>query len=248
MPSMQSATQTTNADEGEGLHFCNTCAFSSICIDAGYDKPTLRDLHVMVEHVGPYHAGEHIFRTNDPFRALYAVRSGAVKTLTVDTDGSEQVLGFYLPGELVGLNAIYPKRFPCDAVTLESSQFCRFSFSAISALATRMPMLQQQLFRMLSRELGMASRLAGDHSADERVAAFLTDLAQRFAAQGFPARYVHLAMTRNEIAEYLRLASETISRILGRFRNQGLIRVDGRDVEIIDSEQLNVLAHHIFGG
>ncbi len=247
MNPMQNVIHAINADDGDGLHFCSTCAFSSACIDAGYDKPALRDLHVMVEHVGPYRAGEHIFRTNDPFRAIYAVRSGAVKTLTVAANGNEQVLGFYLPGELVGLNAIYPERFPCDAVTLESSKFCRFSFSAISALATRMPMLQQQLFRMLSKELGMVSRLAGDHSADERVAAFLIDLAQRFVTQGFPTQYVHLAMTRNEIAEYLRLASETVSRILGRFRDQGLIRVEGRDVEIINSEQLNLLAHNILG-
>ncbi len=247
MNPVQNVIHAISADDGDALHFCSTCAFSGACIDAGYDKPALRDLHVMIEHVGPYRAGEHIFRTNDPFRALYAVRSGAVKTLTVDTNGNEQILGFYLPGELIGLNAIYPERFPCDAVALESSKFCRFSFSAISALATRMPMLQQQLFRMLSRELGMASRLAGDHSADERVAAFLTDLAQRFAAQGFPERYVRLAMTRNEIAEYLRLASETISRIFGRFRNQGLIRVEGRNVEIINSERLSILAHNILG-
>src|SRR6185437_12732885 len=135
-------------------------------------------------------------------RAIYAVRTGSVKTRLFDRDGNEQVLGFYLPGEVVGLNAIYPEHFPCDAVALEDTQFCRFSFPAMSALAARQPAVQQHLFRLISKELGAVSLLAGDHSADERMAAFLVDLSNRYAARGFSATRFHLSMSRGDIANY----------------------------------------------
>ncbi|WP_426700880.1 helix-turn-helix domain-containing protein [Rhodanobacter sp. Col0626] len=222
------------ADDGDASRFCGTCAFSSACIAAGYDKPELAELQCLVEHVGPFRAGEHVFRTGDAFRAIYAVRGGTVKTRTIDKEGREQVLGFYLPGEVIGLNAIYPEHFPCDAVALDTTFFCRFSFPAMSALASRIPAVQQHLFRMLSKELGAASTLAGDHGADERVAAFLMDLAGRYAARGFSATRFHLGMSRGDIANYLRLAAETVSRVLGRFRAQNLIRIEGRELELLD--------------
>jgi CRP/FNR family transcriptional regulator len=152
----------------------------------------------------------------------------------VDKEGREQVLGFYLPGEVIGLNAIYPEHFPCDAIALETAHFCRFSFPAMSALAARMPAVQAHLFRLLSKELGSASLLAGDHSADERMAAFLTDLGQRYAARGFSGTQFQLSMSRGDMANYLRLAAETVSRVLSRFRSQGLIEVEGRQLVIRD--------------
>ncbi|NII11852.1 helix-turn-helix domain-containing protein [Oleiagrimonas sp. C23AA] len=231
------------ANDGDAVRFCRTCAFSSACISAGYHKPQLAELHCLVEHVGPFHAGDHVFRTGDPFQAIYAVRGGMVKTVLFNDEGEEQVLGFYLPGEVVGLNAIYPERFPCDAVALDTTYFCRFSFPAMSALATRMPTLQHHLFRLLSKELGAASLMAGDHSSDERLAAFLVDLAERYAARGFSGTRFRLSMSRGDIANYLRLAAETVSRVLGRFRQQGLIRVEGREVELLDSVQLRHIGH-----
>ncbi|MFC4525249.1 helix-turn-helix domain-containing protein [Dyella halodurans] len=236
------------ADDGDEIHFCSTCAFADACLSVGYGKPELSDLHCLVEHVGPYRQGAHIFRTGDPFRAIYAVRAGAVKTCVVDKEGREQVLGFYLPGEVIGLNAIYPDRFPCEAVALESAQFCRFSFPAMSALAGRMPALQQHLFRLLSRELGSARLLAGDYSADERMAAFLIDLGDRYEARGFSGVHFRLSMARSDIANYLRLAAETVSRVLGRFRSQGLIDIEGRAVTLRDRAGLQCLARSSVAG
>ncbi len=230
------------ADDGDEFHFCSTCAFSDACLSVGYGKPELSALHCLVEHVGPYRAGAHVFRTGDAFRAIYAVRAGTVKTCVVDKDGREQVLGFYLPGEVIGLNAIYPDRFPCDAIALEAAQFCRFSFPAMSALATRMPALQQHLFRLLSKELGTASLLAADHSADERMAAFLLDLGDRYEARGFSGTHFRLSMARGDIANYLRLAAETVSRVLGRFRSQGLVEIVGRSATLSDRDALRRLA------
>ena len=229
------------ADDGDESRFCGTCAFSSACIAAGYDKPELAELQCLVEHVGPFRAGEHIFRTGDPFRAIFAVRAGTVKTRMVDKEGREQVLGFYLPGEVIGLNAIYPEHFPCDAVALDTAWFCRFSFPAMSALASRIPAVQQHLFRLISKELGAVSLLAGDHSADERMAAFLIDLSSRYAARGLPATRFHLSMSRGDIANYLRLAAETVSRVLGRFRSQGLIALEGRELVLLREDSLREL-------
>jgi CRP/FNR family transcriptional regulator len=219
-------------DGGEVDRFCLTCAFSGVCGAVGYGEVDLQALHGLVEHVGPFRAGDYVFRTGDPFRAICAVRRGTVKTSRVDKDGREQVLGFYLPGEVIGLNAIYPDKFTCNAVALETTYFCRFAFSAMSTLATRMPLVQQHLFRMISRELGSNSLLVGDYSADERMAAFLIDLGERHAVRGQSATKFQLSMSRSDIGNYLHLAAETVSRVLSRFRGQGLMQIDGRAVTI----------------
>lgn len=230
------------ADDGTDFQFCSTCAFSTACLDSGYDKSQLRDLHVLVEHIGPFREGEHIFREGDAFTAIAAVRSGTVKTYVTDTTGREQVLGFFLPGEVIGLNAISQSRYPCNAVALDTVMLCRFSFPMMATLATRMPGLQQQLFRLLSQDIGKAALLAGDYSADERVAAFLIALSRRYAARGFSSSRFHLTMARTDIANYLRLAAETVSRVLRRFQDEGLLRIERREVELLDRARLEQLA------
>ena len=226
------------ADDGDAFTFCSTCAFSHACLSQGMDKSSLRDLHMLVEHIGPFHAGEHVFREGDPFEAIAAVRAGTVKTYTIDRDGREHVLGFHLPGEVIGLNAIAGERFPCNAVALDTVTLCRFSFPKISVLAAQLPGLQQTLFRLLSRDIGTASLLAGDWTADERMAAFLVGLSRRLAARGFSPRHFQLTMGRTDIANYLRLAPETVSRVLKRFQEEGLVKVDRREVELTDPRRL----------
>jgi len=230
-------------DDGDELHFCSTCAFGSVCLPVGVDKQALRDLHMLVEHVGPYHPGDVVFRQGTKFSAIFAVRAGAVKTRRVDDAGREQILGFHLPGEVVGLDAIHGARYPCDAVALDTVYVCRFSFPALATLATKIPDVQQRLFELLSADIRRVTRLAGDHSADERLAAFLLELSERFAARGFSASRFHLKMSRTDIANYLRLAAETVSRVLRRFHETGLIRIDGREVELVDALRLRELAH-----
>lgn len=232
----------TMADDGDALRFCSTCAFSQACLDQGMDKSALLDLHVLVEHIGPFHAGEHIFREGDPFEAIAAVRAGTVKTYVIDRDGREHVLGFHLPGEVIGLNAIDGDHYPCNAVALDTVMLCRFSFPKIAVLAARVPGLQQQLFRLLSRDIGRAALLAGDWSADQRMAAFLVSLSRRLAARGFSPSRFQLTMARTDIANYLRLAPETVSRVLKRFQQDGLLSVDRRELELTRRDSLEELA------
>ncbi len=230
------------ADDGDVLRFCSTCAFSQACLAEGMDKRALMDLHVLVEHVGPLRAGEHLFREGDPFEAIAAVRAGTVKTYVTDRDGHEQVLGFHLPGEVIGLNAIDGDRYPCNAIALDTVMLCRFSFPKISILAARLPGLQQHLFRLMSRDIGSASLLAGDYSADQRMAAFLVGFSRRLAARGFSPDRFQLTMARTDIANYLRLAPETVSRVLKRFQEEGMLQVDRRELELLDRKQLETLA------
>lgn len=241
-PAFPRADARIIADDGDALHFCSTCAFSQACLAQGMDKRALMDLHVLVEHVGPLHAGEHLFREGDPFEAIAAVRAGTVKTYVVDREGREHVLGFHLPGEVIGLNAIDGEHYPCNAVALDTVMLCRFSFPKIAVLAARLPGLQQHLFRLLSRDIGRAALLAGDWSADQRMAAFLVQFSQRLAARGFSARRFQLTMARTDIANYLRLAPETVSRVLRRFQTEGLLKVDRREVELVGRETLEELA------
>jgi CRP/FNR family transcriptional regulator, anaerobic regulatory protein len=229
-------------DDGDEHRFCSTCTFGQVCLPNGFDKAALRDLHCLVEHVGPFRAGHHVFRVDTPFDALYSVRAGMVKTCTVDELGREQVLGFHLPGELVGLSAIYPARYPCDAIALDTIALCRFSFPAMLTMSTRLPGIQEQLFRLMSKDIGAAALLAGDFSADERVASFLVDLSNRYASRGYSATRFRLSMPRADIANYLRLAAETVSRVLRRFQDKQMIAVCGREVVLLDPQRLRHLS------
>ncbi len=228
--------------DGDEFRFCSTCAFSEVCTAEGLDKNALRDLHMLVDHVGPFAPGTHIFRAGDAFDAIAAVRSGTVKTSRVDREGREQVLGFHIPGEIIGLSAIDGERYPSNAIALDEVQLCRFSFPKIAVLATRLPGLQKQLFRLLSRDIGHAERLSAHQSADERVAGFLIELSGRLAARGFSARRFQLTMPRTDIANYLRLAPETVSRVLRRFQDEDRIAVRKREVELKDAAGLKTLA------
>jgi CRP/FNR family transcriptional regulator len=229
--------------EADAAPCCHSCAYSHVCQGEGYGKRELAALQCVVEQVPSVASGEHLFRRGEPFRALYAVNSGSVKTSIFTRDGREQVLGFYLPGEVVGLNGIYPQSYPCDALALERSSFCHLAFPAMRSLATELPVVQQHLFRMLSKELGMASLLAGEHSAEERVAAFLLDLGERCARRGESSTVFRLAMSRSDIASYLRLAPETVSRVISRFRAKHWASIHGRRVQLHDVDALGELGY-----
>ena len=236
------------ADDGDELRFCSTCAFSAVCMEQGFDKSRLAELHVLVNHVGAFPEGTHLFREGDHFDAIAAVRSGTVKTYVNDSEGREQVLGFFLPGEVIGLSAISRDRYPCNAVALDSVMLCKFSFPGIAALATRIPGVQQQLFKLLSQDIGKAALLAGNYTADERMAAFLVSLSRRYASRGFSATRFRLTMTRTDIANYLRLASESVSRGFRRLQDAGLVLVDRREIELRDLPQLEAMAASILRG
>lgn len=221
---------------------CSNCSLARLCLPTGLGHDDLERMDDLVKRSEPLHEGDHLYRVGDRFDAVYAVRSGTFKVYTVDSEGREHVLGFHLPGELMGLKAIYPQHHITNAVALDTSTVCVLPYNELTSLASTMPSLQSQLVRLMSKDLAEAVTLAGDFTAEERLAAFLTGLSRRFAQRGFSAREFNLTMSRRDIANYLRLAPETVSRVFARFEKDKLISVDRRAVTLLDPERLHGIA------
>ncbi len=221
---------------------CDACPLGPACFSGAVGADLLGELDALIEHAAPAHAGSFLFHQGDPFRCISVVRLGTVKTYAVDRAGREQILGFHMPGDVIGFSAIDEGRYPCNAVALDTVTVCRLPFQRALDLTTRMPALQARLFGMMSREIARAARLSCSTNADERLAAFLIGMADRMAARGYSSTHWQLTMSRMDIASYLRLAPETLSRLLRRFQAEGLVMVDGREVEVRGRERLQALA------
>ncbi|QNK01204.1 helix-turn-helix domain-containing protein [Dyella telluris] len=232
-----SPSRSPHAPVADQLPPCTSCAFAGSCLVTLGQSPTSREY--VAGRAWSCEAGDVVVRRGEALREIHVVRKGGVKAFVVASDGREQVLGFHLPGELIGLDAIHLDRHPGDVVALQSSEFCRLSFDEVLQLSSRVPKVQQQLLRLISRELGRASQLAGDLNAEERVASFLLDQKRRSAVVGGKAQVMRLPMSRMDMANYLRLAAETVSRVFGRFRARGWVDVTGRKVRLLDAEALH---------
>ena len=181
--------------------------------------------------------GQFLYRSGDRFTALYALRNGFFKTFSLLEDGRDQVTGFSIPGEILGMDGIALERHSCNAVALEDSEICAIPFAKLLELAQKIPALQHHFHRTMSREIvrehGVMLQL-GSMNAEERLSIFLLDLSRRFAAHGDSGTELNLRMTREEIGSYLGLKLETVSRTLSRFHDEGLIAVQNRLVRILD--------------
>lgn len=220
---------------------CGTCSLSELCLPMGLQRDDMQRLEELVKPRGPVGEGEHLFRIGDPLRVLYAVRGGFFKTYVVESSGREQVLGFHLPGELIGLDAIWPEKHQCNAVALNTASVCELPYSQITDLGRQVPGLQHSLLRLLSKELALSHSLAGDFTAEERIAGFLLSLSSRMKLRGYSETHLTLAMSRRDLANYLRLATETVSRVFSRFEKDGLLTVDRREVALRDPRKLALL-------
>jgi CRP/FNR family transcriptional regulator len=201
----------------------------------------LDELEDIMRRGRPLKRGEHLFRASDPFESVFAVRSGAVKTYALSEEGEEQVTGFYLPGEIVGMDGISTAHHMSSAKTLETSSVCEIPFSRLEELSSKIPSLQHHFFSLMSREI-QADRelhmLLSKKSADDRIASLLLSISARQQRRGLSAQRIRLPMSRYDIANYLGLAVETVSRIFTRFQQQGMLAVEGREIEILDRESL----------
>lgn len=220
---------------------CDGCALVGMCTAIGFGEPGFQNVEKLIAKAGPYRAGDTIFRLDEPFENLYAIKSGMVKAVHLDVEGHEQVRGFFLPGELVGFEAISSGKYRCDGVVLDDTWVCRLPFTRLSAVAAQQDQVQLHLFKLLSRAISDQAERNWDLSADQRLAAFLLDLSQRYAARGFSPIRFRLCMSRGDIANYLRLAAETVSRVLARLRSQGILDVHGRDAELLKPEVLQAM-------
>jgi CRP/FNR family transcriptional regulator len=224
---------------------CKDCSLASLCLPLSLNLEDMDALDEIVKRGRPLKKGEFLFRQGDAFNSVFAVRSGALKTFSLSDSGDEQITGFHLPSELVGLSGMDSDAYPVSAMALETTSVCEIPFERLDELSVQLPQLRRQLMRIMSREIRDDQQmmlLLSKKTADERIATFLVNLSARFRARGFSANQFRLAMSRNEIGNYLGLAVETVSRVFTRFQQNKLLETEGKEVHILDPIELCALA------
>ena len=199
-----------------------------------------------VKRSKPLRRGEIIFEAGADFKSIYAVRSGALKSYSINEKGDEQVFGFFLPGELLGLDAIDTSTHVSSAMTLENSAICEIPFHVVESLSQLIQSLQSQMYRLLSREIRRDQELQillGKKTAEEKMSAFFLNLSLRYEQRKLSPFRFRLPMARVDIGNYLGLAVETVSRVITRLQNDCILCVDGKEVEILDRRRLCEAAH-----
>jgi CRP/FNR family transcriptional regulator len=223
---------------------CSTCAVGKFCVSTRLNDDIAVALDRLVGTRVRLQKGDELFRVGDRFTALYAIRMGSCKTVMLTDDGSEQVVGNHLPGEIIGTEAIAAGNHGCQAVALEDTEVCTLPFDWIEALAHADVDFQRDLYRMMSKEIGRersAALMLGTMRAEQRLSWFLLDLSSRYHARGYSSTEFVLRMTREEIGSQLGLKLETVSRLFSRFHDERLIQVRGRIVTLIDRMALQQL-------
>jgi CRP/FNR family transcriptional regulator len=219
---------------------CRNCSLTALCIPRGLAADDIDRLSRIVARKKTLQRGEHLYHKGDPFRGLIAIKAGTAKTVTYDGRGNEYITGLWLPGELLGFDALASDRHTCSAIVLETLSYCELPSDQLDHLCQQVPNLLRELFRHASTRLddAISQAVIAKRPADERVAAFLLDLSDRLHERGFSPAIFRLSLTRQEIGNYLGLALETISRTLRLFQDRHLIEVHRKYVQIKDPEGL----------
>jgi CRP/FNR family transcriptional regulator len=228
---------------------CQDCKLNEMCLPHSLQEDEIRFVDETVKRGKPLQRNQHIFHSGADFKSIYAVRSGAVKTYTIDEDGEEHVIGFHLPGEIFGLDAIDSQKHVSSSKALETSAICEIPYTQIEALSHQIQSLQSHMYRLLSREIRddqVLHLLLGKRTAEERIGSFLLNLSMRHKQRNLSASNFRLAMSRTDVGNYLGLAVETVSRIFTRLQEQNVLKVDGKDVEILDQHKLCDVSHQPF--
>jgi CRP/FNR family transcriptional regulator len=216
---------------------CSQCNLRELCLPVGLSIQELGQLDELVTLRRRVLRGQHLYRGGDPFEAIYAIKTGFFKTDVLLEDGREQVTGFQMAGEILGLDGIGTEKHTCNSVALEDSEVCVIPFPDLENYSREIGALQHHFHKVMSREIVRdhgVMMLLGIMRAEERLAAFLLNLSQRFTARGYSASEFILRMTREEIGSYLGLKLETVSRTFSKFQDDGLISVQQKHIRITD--------------
>ena len=220
---------------------CTDCSLRELCFTHGMNEEDMNSMDAVVEQTKPLHKSDFLYRDGDKATAIYAVRSGCVKTVTESANGDEQIVGFHLAGELLGLDGFADGVHTCNALALETSSVCELPLDQLEDLCHVMPGLQKQMRRIMGKEVSAEHKqllLLGKMSSEERLASFLLSFSTRMQERNWKAEEFNLSMPRQDIANYLGMAVETVSRIFTRFQQNEWLRVEGREVEILDRRSL----------
>lgn len=223
---------------------CSQCNLRELCLPFGLAEDELTRLDTLIGGRRKVKRGQHLYRSGDPFEAIFAIKAGFFKTDVLTEDGRDQVTGFQMAGEIIGMDGISTEAHTCNALALEDSEVCLIPFAELESLSSEIRALQHHFHKVMSREIVRdhgVMMLLGTMRAEERLAAFLLNLSQRFSARGYSPAEFHLRMTREEIGSYLGLKLETVSRAFSRFQDEGLISVQQKHIRILDIPRLKAL-------
>lgn len=226
---------------------CSSCRLSDLCLPISLNRTEISRLEEIIERNRPLKKGDHLYRQRDLFRSVYAVRSGSFKSYVLNTDGASRVTGFYLPGEIIGMDGIADGEHANSVMALEHSSICEIPFAQLQRLSQELPNLQSRFFSIMGNEIAKDQQihtLLSSYSAEERIASFLLSLSARHARCQHSAERFLLHMTRGDIGEYLGLTLETVSRIFSGLQKKGIIQLQGREVSIVDMQGLKSLIHN----
>ncbi len=224
---------------------CKNCSLSELCLPRGLSDSEMQSLDTLVEKRKPYKSGEYLFQSGQIFKNLYAIKSGSVKVVLPSEDGEQQIIGFFMPGELLGLDAMGKKTHVCSAIALETTSVCSLPFDDMQDICHDIKSLSKQFLSLISSEIGNEHQMLltlGKKKAESRLATFLINLSSRFSRRGLASNAFNLTMSRHDISNYLGLADETVSRLFTRLQDDEVLSVNRRLVEIVDHEKLKAIA------
>lgn len=223
---------------------CQDCGFSQLCLPFSLNDAEMTKLDDIIQRKRPLHKGDMLFEAGNTQKALFAIRTGSFKTFTLTDQGEQQITGFHLPGDIVGFDGLHNQLHPSYAEALETAMVCEIPMPNLDMLLDQLPRLRQQMMRLMSQDIQADQQmmlLLNRKTAEQKLATFLSQLAQRFASRGFSATEFRLTMTRSDIGNYLGLTVETISRLLSKLDKEQLIQVDGKLITLKDQAALSKL-------
>lgn len=226
---------------------CRNCSLSSLCLPKELVGSELTELENLVNQLAPMRKSGNIYTQGEKFTSLYVVRSGSVKKYKIDSEGNEQVIGFGLPGELLGIDAISSGSYTSSAITLDTTSFCQLKYSKLEEFCEKTPSLIKHILKMASQELVSDHEIhnaISQKNIDERVAVFLTSLSTRLKILGYSGIEFHLPMSHYDIANFLGMQPETFSRSLKKLTNTDLISIHQKNIKIKDLNRLRGMAGH----
>ncbi len=224
---------------------CGNCRLNSICLPLALDLHEVEQLDRIIQRSRPLQKGEHLYRQDEIFSSVYAVRSGSVKAYSITDNGQEQVTGFYFPGEILGMDGIAKNKHASSARALETASICEIPFDKLGELSLRVPNLQKHFFQLMSQEIAEDQQLLtllSKNTADQRVATLLLSISARNKRRKLSAANFRLPMSRTDIGNYLGLTVETVSRVLSRCQKMEVLGVDNKEITIINADGLRSIA------
>lgn len=223
---------------------CGDCRLAPICLPISLQLEDIDRLDDIIQRGRPIHKTDYLYRAGEEFKSVYAIRSGAVKTIKVTEDGEEQVTGFYLPGEIIGMDGLATNNHSNSAIALETSAICEIPFTRLEELSAKVPTLQRRFFQLMSKEITNDQQLItllSKNSAEERIGSLLMSISTRNHNRGLSPTDFFLPMSRSDIGNYLGLTIETVSRVFSRLNKVGVITLDKKHIVINDLDELKSL-------